>query len=158
MSPAAETGVRVARGLAATLTCGLAGGVAVGLVARLAMRIVALVDGRPTLFTVGGTLGILLGLTIFGLPFAGLFVLVRRHLPRGTIRKGLLFGAGLIVFPGLVFFFVVGGPELLEIGFPPLNFLMFAALFPLFGIVVSATAAWLEARLPPPARPIEEIL
>ncbi|MGQ0669721.1 MAG: hypothetical protein ACT4PO_08640 [Actinomycetota bacterium] len=145
----AQEATRVLRGLAVALLSGIAAGLVVGLGARIAMRVVTLTEGRPTEFTAGGTLGILLGLTIFGLPFAGLFVLVRGHLPESTTRKGLLFGAGMMIFPGLLFFLPFGpGSELVSIGFPPLNYAMFAGLFLLFGLVLALAAGWLDGKLP----------
>lgn len=49
------------------------------------------------------------------------------------------------------------GSELVEIGFAPLNYAMFASLFLLFGLVLSASMGWLDARLPAPARPVEKV-
>ena len=150
--PSRATGLRIARGLVLAAVGGVAAGVAIGVGARIAMRLAALMDGRPTLFTAGGTLGILLGLTIVGLPFAGLFVPLRRRLRGSTVRKGLSFGAAMLCFPGLVFLLTSGG-ELVKIGFPPLNVVMFGGLFLGYGIVLSATVAWLDKRIPGPRKP-----
>ncbi|MBI2237387.1 MAG: hypothetical protein HYU54_02530, partial [Actinobacteria bacterium] len=122
----AGRGIRFLRGLVITVVSGVIAGGVVGAGARLAMRVVALSDRTPgTAFTAGGTLGILFTVTLFGMPFVGFFVAVREALPGGSLRKGVLFGAGMAVFPGLPF--VLG--EALEVGRPWMNLPMFGGLF-----------------------------
>lgn len=151
MSSRGAIGLRVARWLLLCVLSGFAAGLAAGIGARLAMRVAALMDDRETLFTFGGTFGIILGLTIFGMPLAAIFVAVRRHLPGSVLRKGVVFGAGMIVFPGILFFAVSGG-ELFEVGKPLVNLPAFASLFLLFGVTLSFVTAWLDRAIPNPMR------
>jgi hypothetical protein len=117
-------------------------GIVIGVALRLAMRTVALTDDAPgTLFTVGGTLAIVLVATVMGAVPSLLFFSVRRFLPGSTRRRGVLFGAGMLVLGGVVAF-----PEALSIGIPALNLPMFGVILVAYGVVFSTSVAWLERR------------
>jgi ABC-2 type transport system ATP-binding protein len=110
---------------------------------RLAMRVVALTDATPgTVFTPGGTLGILAAVTVLLFPIAALFLAVRRFFSGSPLRRGTIFGLWLIV-PGLVF----PAREAFQIGFVPLNVVMFGSMFVLYGVVLSVTVTMLERRV-----------
>src|SRR5262249_531339 len=118
---------------------GLIAGIALGSCMRLAMRVVALTDGTPgTTFTVGGTLGILVVVTVLLLPIGALFLALRRFFKGLPRRRGAIFGLWLVV-P----FLAVPAREAIEIGFVPLNVVMFGSLIVLYGLVLSVTlSAW----------------
>lgn len=122
---------------------GVIAGSAAGLViggigSRLIMRVVALVDeskrGRLTdsgatvgQFTLEGTLTLLLLCTIVG-AFGGIaYLLLRRWIPSFAPR-GITFGAGLFILPGMLVFneanpdFQVFTPVLLFLSFSLLSF------------------------------------
>jgi hypothetical protein len=122
---------------------GLVAGTALGTGMRLAMRIVALTDGAPgTRFTVEGTLLILIVVNAMLLPIAALFLAVRRFFKGSPRRRGAMFGLWMVV-P----FLAVPAREAIEIGFVPLNVVMFGSLFVLYGVVLSVTMSMLERRL-----------
>jgi hypothetical protein len=138
---------------------GLVAGIALGTGMRLAMRVVALTDGEPgTAFTLGGTLLILVFVTVLLLPVAVLFLAVRRFFRGSSLRRGAIFGLWLVV-P----FLALPAREAIQIGFVPLNVVMFGSLFVLYGVILSVTMSALERRirrpgavraasLPPPHR------
>jgi hypothetical protein len=121
----------------------LAGAVA-GLVwgagARLAMRIVALAEGNPTEFSVGGTIFILLTGAVFGLLLGLLFASVRRWLPGSGIGKGIAFGSILALL--LLLPLAALGASDLERGPADVPVLigvgLFSGLFVLHGAVMEA--------------------
>ena len=118
-------------------------GITLGTGMRLAMRVVALTDDSPgTAFTLGGTLGILAAVTVLLLPVAALFLGVRRFLKGSPRRRGVMFGLWLVV-PLLAF----PAREAFQIGFVPLNVVMFGSLFVLYGVVLSVTLRVLEQRI-----------
>ena len=137
---------KVLRGLRMTGILALAGlvaGIALGSGMRLAMRIVALTDGTPgTAFTLGGTLLILIFVTVLLLPIAAVFLGVRRFIKGSARRRGAIFGLWLVV-PLLA----LPAREAIEIGFVPLNVVMFGSLFVLYGVILSATMSLLERRV-----------
>jgi len=148
---------RLLRRVRITVMAGLIGGVTVGIGARLAMRVVALTDDTPgTLLTAGGTLGIVIVLLMSSLPLAVVYVAIERFLRGSDLRKGLTYGAAILVFPGALF--LGGGGEITEIGVPALNLPMFASLFVLYGVVVARAVGWLERRRggSDPAAPSQE--
>lgn len=90
------------RRLRLTAASGLAtlgAGLAAGLLARLAMRAVALLTGQPPEFSIPGTVGILLAFTVMAAPLAGAYVAWGRH--RRRIRSAWPL-AGLLVFAAVV--------------------------------------------------------
>lgn len=119
---------------------GVAAGVVWGVGARLAMRLVAVADGRPTEFSVGGTLVIVITGMMFGLPLGLLFATVRGHLPGSGIGRGISFGVILAVLL-LVPVIALGASDL---GRDPLDApvllgaALFSALFSLHGAVMEA--------------------
>src|SRR5439155_5600337 len=70
---------------------GLLVGLLMGIVARIAMRIVALVVDQGLEFTVVGTLGILLVVSVASVLLGLIFVAVRKYLPGARLLKGLAF-------------------------------------------------------------------
>jgi len=123
------------------LLAGLAGGILWAVAARLAMRIVAVIDGGGTSFSVGGTIVVLLAGVLIGMPLALLFALLRRRLPTSTVSSGLIAGAilALLLTPPIM---LLGG-EVLDNGLltaPVLTAIaLFAGLFFLFGITIAQT-------------------
>jgi hypothetical protein len=125
------------------VVAGLVAGTALGAGMRLAMRIVALTDGSPgTRFTVAGTLLILIVVNVLLLPVAALFLAVRRLFKGSPRRRGAIFGLWLVV-P----FLALPAREAIEIGFVPLNVVMFGSLIVLYGVVLSVTMSRLERRI-----------
>ena len=141
---------------------GIAGALVGGLGSRLVMRFAALAapEVRGTLTENGNVVGeITLQGTIVLMIFAGLsssvfgagaFVVAKPWLPRGTVPRGLVFGAFLLALTGPAVVdaanadFVILGDRLL-------NVTMFSSLFVAFGLVASAASAFVERRVPPAA-------
>jgi hypothetical protein len=141
---------------------GIAGALVGGLGSRVVMRISALVApevrGMVTEngnvvgeITLAGTIALMvfagLSSTVFG---AGAFVVARPWLPRGTVARGLVFGAFLLALTGAA---VVdkANPDFVILGDRLLNVAMFSALFLAFGLVASSAIAVLDRRVPPAA-------
>ena len=85
----------------------LSAGLVAGILARLAMRILALAGGTsdnfPELrFTVAGTIEVLSVPMLQGIPFVLLLLGLRRFLPGTGWRKPLSYGLAFLVFPGLL--------------------------------------------------------
>jgi hypothetical protein len=121
--------------VAAGALAGAAAGMVAGIAARMAMRSVALglVDAsmQVPIFTVAGTLAILVSGAIVGAPLGAAFVLASDRLlpgPRGI--RGLLYGTILLFAFGPLFF--IGTDEFFSAG----RVLAFVWLFPIFGIGV----------------------
>ena len=77
---------------------GLVAGILVGGIgSRIAMRIVAYAAGTDPVFT-AATMNMLIFGAFLGTPVGVLFVAVRRWLPGSGLRKGLAFGALLVLF------------------------------------------------------------
>jgi hypothetical protein len=141
---------------------GIAGALVGGLGSRVVMRISALVApevrGMVTEngnvvgeITLAGTIALMVfagvASTVFG---TGAFVVARPWLPRGTVTRGLVFGAFLLALTGAAVVdranadFVILGDRLLNVA-------MFSALFLAFGLVASSAIAVLDRRVPPAA-------
>jgi hypothetical protein len=115
------------------------------------MRIVALTDSTPgTVLTVGGTVAILLISLVATAPITLVFMALRRTIAGSSFRRGLLFGAGLLGVMGPLFFLLTSG-EIVGLGIPALNAVMFGSLFLLWGITASLTVHRLESRTRAPA-------
>ena len=108
----------------------VAGAVLLGGGTRIAMRGVALIEGRVPTWTLTGTLQVMLYGALFGLGFALLWLLVRRRLPGNRFARGLLFGAltAVLASPGLT-------PRRLS------TFLLFTPWFLLYGVAMAVFAA-----------------
>jgi hypothetical protein len=149
MAPLAEAGRSVVAGVLA--------GIVWGAGARLVMRVVALVDGRPTEFSAGGTMVIVVVGMVFGVPLGLLYATVRRRLPGSRLAGGAVFGltvAGLLILP----FAALGAADL---GGEPtdtpvlIGTGLFGALFVAHGVVMAALCGPVPARggRGAPARP-----
>jgi hypothetical protein len=115
----------------------LAGAVLLGGGTRIAMRGVALVEGRVPTWTLAGTLEVMMYGAVFGLGFALLWALLGRRLPGNRFVRGLVFGVltTVLASPGLT-------PRRLS------TFLLFTPWFLLYGMAMSVFAS----RHPPDAR------
>jgi hypothetical protein len=114
----------------------LAGAVLLGGGTRIAMRGVALVEGRVPIWTLTGTLQVMMYGALFGLGLALLWVLVGRRLPGNWLVRGLVFGAlaTAVVSPGLT-------PRRLT------TFLLFTPWFLLYGVAMAGFAATRTAKI-----------
>lgn len=119
----------------------LAGAVFLGLGTRLAMRGLALVEERVTVWTIGGTLRVTMLGALLGLGFSLLWAAIVRRLPGGRIAHGLLLGTlmTLVASPGLT-------PRRVS------TFLLFTPWFLMYGMAMSTFAP----RKPDTPRPTEE--
>jgi len=138
--------MNVLRRISIGLLAGLIGGLVWGIGARIAMRIVALAAHKPTEFSVGGTLGILMVGAIYGLLVGLVFAGTRRFLPGSWCRSGLISGLLVLLITGWPIYsgFIM---EESSLGVRALAVAMFGALFVGFGMVVALAYAWLDDRL-----------
>lgn len=143
----------------AVLAGGIAGVLVGGLGGRLAMRISAIAAGPSAQgmltengnmvgdITLEGTIGLVIFGALFGVIIGGLlYMAVRRWLPdRG---KGISFGLFFLVLFGSV---IVNSDNSDFLRLEPrlLNILLFASLFPIFGLVVAPLAERFHTALPP---------
>lgn len=139
----AAHGVRLS---VAGLIGGVVAGAAAGLGSRVAMYFVRLMNpsynGVPThanaqvgQVTLEGTLSLVMDGVFYGVPGALVYLAVRRWIPGEGLRKGAVFG---------VFLLVVAGPVVLDGNYEYFRYVptgisvgLFAALYPLYGLVVS---------------------
>ncbi|GAC1409906.1 MAG: hypothetical protein NVSMB49_29040 [Ktedonobacteraceae bacterium] len=130
---------------------GLLVGVLMGIAARIAMRLVALVVDQGLEFTVAGTLGIMVVVSVASVLLSLIFVAVRRYLPGAGLLKGLAFSGLVFLFIGLPFLVgLLGPPDEVSVGPPLLGRSFFGALFLIYGLLVemifeqllSLTARW----------------
>ena len=158
-------------GLARATAIGALAGFGAGLIAggvgsRVAMKIVALIAGAEAegLITENGNLvGAFSSDTVFLVVFGGtfgtlgglLYMALRPWLPASRRRRGLLFGAVLLATCGAG---VIEGDnaDFHRFGDPFVNIVLFAALFPLFGVLVAPLADGADRVFPtiPPRRRI----
>lgn len=118
------------REIGRTLLVGaLAGGAFLGAGTRVAMRGVALVEGRVPVWTFRGTLTVVGMGAAFGLLFTLVWALIARWIPGNRLVRGLLFGAlcAVIASPGLT-------PQRLS------TFALFGPWFVAFGVALSFMA------------------
>ena len=110
----------------ALLVSVLAGAVFLGAGTRVAMRGVAMVEGRVPVWTFRGTLNVVGMGAAFGLLFGLTWALVARWIPGNRFVRGLLFGAlcAVIASPGLT-------PQRVS------TFALFVPWFVAFGVAVS---------------------
>ena len=116
---------------------GLLVGILMGIAARMAMRIVALVVNQGLEFTVGGTLGILLMVSLSSVLLGLIFVAVRKYLPAAGLLKGLAFSGLVFLCIGIPFLLGLLGPaDEVAVGPPLLGRSLFGALFLIYGLAV----------------------
>ena len=110
----------------ALLIGALSGATFLGAGTRVAMRGVALVEGRASVWTFRGTVTVVGMGAVFGLLFALIWALVARWIPGNRPVRGLLFGAlcAIIASPGLT-------PQRAS------TFALFVPWFVVFGIAMS---------------------
>lgn len=144
----------------------VAGLVAGGLGSRVAMRVSAIATGPSCLrlvtengircgeITLDGTL--LFGALVAGPAGGFLYVALRSWLAKLGRWRGFTFGLLLLATFG--FLVIEGGNrDFRRFGTPVLNIIMFAALFPLFGVLVAPLMDRLDRFIPalPPHRPLQ---
>jgi multisubunit Na+/H+ antiporter MnhB subunit len=137
----------------------LAGGFVAGVLARVAMRVVALATpAQPGLVTENGALvGQITpdgtAFVVFAGSFLGLatglgYLAVRRWLPVRRWSRALASGVlGLCLGGGLII--NAANPDFTRLGTPGLDIAVFAASFVVAGMAVSVAAEWLDRALPP---------
>jgi hypothetical protein len=143
--------------LAAVAAIGIAAvlaGVAGGILARFAMRLVALVLGLTPAFTVTGTMGIVFIFVLVALVVAVVYMLATAALPGNTRKRALIVCAALLTIMMSFFILVAGGEVPAE---PPLTVaLLILGFVPIpigMGLVLVYGAAKLETQLARGGRP-----
>ena len=127
------------------IVAGLTSGLIAGILARLAMRIVALAIGRPPIFTSETDFILILGMS-FGSALGFLYVVIQKHLAGSHRRRGLVFGAFL-----LLVFALLGFTDDVEFAQAPvLGVLLFWPLCLAFGPMLAVVANRLEHVFPYP--------
>ena len=108
----------------------LAGAIFLGAGTRLAMRGVARTEQRVPVWTINGTLEVVMFGALFGLAFALVWALVGRWIPGNRVVRGLLFGllTTILATPGLT-------PRRVS------TFLLFVPWFLLYGMAMSLFTA-----------------
>lgn len=127
---------------------GMAGGVVWGIGARAAMRVIALVAHQRPEFSWGGTLAILLLGAFGGIAVSLPYLAVRRFVPGGWLRRGLIFGViALLALGYLVYQSPPFQDESAATGQLWLAIALFAPLLVIYGTVVAAVYEPLDRRL-----------
>lgn len=124
---------------------GLAVGLGAGVLARIAMRVVAMLVQQSPSFTLGGSIGILMLFAILGVVLSAVVWLVRRGLRLRPLTAGLAVGltlAALLAMP----LFSIGSEEAAGVS-PWTVVLLFLPLPVLMGPGCAYGCAWLSARL-----------
>lgn len=158
---------KVLQSLGAGLVAGVVAGAVGAGAARIAMRVAALLadpcagvitenDNPCGVFTFSGTAGLI----IFGALFQGVAggILYAAFVPwlRGLGGwRGLVFGVAILAVLGFTLF-DPANPDFDRFGSPVVNVVMFAVLFPVFGLVVAPVFDVVKSRMPalPPRRQI----
>jgi hypothetical protein len=116
------------------------------LAVRGSMRVAAIVDGRPVMFTADGSVGLVSVLFLFSAALGMMFIVFAGAHPAAWWRKGLVFGGLLFVFPMLPF--LLSDPEIRTVGEPLVNLFLFGLPLPVFGVGLGALVGWLDHRVP----------
>lgn len=135
----------------AGVIAGAMSGLVAGGLARIAMRVVAILAGERPEFSVEGTVGILFIFAILGIIAALPYLVVRRWLPGPSTGKGLGYGiilAALICIP----FFRVGDGEL-GIVSPVIGAALFAPVGLCYSMALAPILSRVERRFSP-AQPV----
>ena len=164
-SSAAEfTSDRIARMVIIGILGGIAAGLVGGIASRLIMRLLAMVNESGVMtangnisgeITASGTIGLIFSVGLISGVIGGFaYVMIRRWLPGGKLLKGVTFGLVLLCFSGI-------NPDPLAPLFDPDNVdfalfgprqlaaILFALLFPLYGVVVSLVVERYDRYVPP---------
>ena len=132
---------RLARAVWLFVRAQVIAGLALGLMLRLAMRVVALSSGRAPVLTVEGTTFILVvAIVLSAVPNLAFFVL-RRRVGGTPLHRGITFGLCMVAVGSLAVL-----PEALTVGHPWLNVPMFWAILVGDGVVFSLVVDRLERR------------
>ncbi len=119
---------------------------------RIVMRIIAItISFTLPRFSLDGTMFLAFAGLAFGAALGAawglLYMAVRNLLPLATPWKGLLFGILLLVITGGIFFGTDQAEDFADFQSPLLAVSLFAALYPIFGLVLAVFAAGLERAL-----------
>ncbi len=125
---------------AALFSGALAGVVVGGVIARLSMRVVALLLGTSGSFSLEGTVGILIIGGVFGVIFGALYPLLRPIFPMARLWQGAVYGALWSLLVAIPFFNPEGELALIS---PWIG----AALFVPIPILQGVGTAWLYAQV-----------
>ena len=119
---------------------GLAGGIVLGVGMRVAMRVMAILEGQTPAFGWPGTLGIVLVFGVMLGPVLGLvFAGVQQWVPVRGLWKGVLFS---LIVMGVLIALRVAGPEVDAAGgLWPYALVMFSAVFVVFGLIIAVVTA-----------------
>src|SRR2546425_10189193 len=150
---------QMGRAAAVAIAAGLIGGFVAGLLARIAMRVIAL--GTPAqsglltengavvgTITPEGSAFVVVAGAFLGLPAGLVYLGVRRWFPAGRWSRGVTFGAfSLCLGGGLII--SAANPDFARLGTPGLDVAVFVLSFLVAGMTISVVAEWLDQRLPP---------
>jgi hypothetical protein len=128
------------------LLTGLRVGPLIAAGARSVMRVLTLAGRRELQFTLRGNLEIL-G-TVMALNILGsiLFIFARPYLPNIGLLRGLLYGLGLLLTFGILFFVAENALGELRIGGPRLSIGLFSILLLVYGVLLDLAVTYLQAR------------
>jgi hypothetical protein len=126
---------------------GLVVGLLAGVVARVAMRLVAIAGGEAPAFTVSGSLTILTVSVLYGILGALVFAWIRRRLPGPPVAQGWTFGILVWVLYGLPLI-IADQVDELHVA-PALGVVLFGAIFVLAGPALSLATSAFERLIPP---------
>ena len=149
---------QMGRAAAVAIAAGLIGGFVAGLLARIAMRVIAL--GTPAqsglltengavvgTITPEGSAFVVVAGAFLGLPAGLVYLGVRRWFPAGRWARSVTFGAfSLCLGGGLII--SAANPDFARLGTPGLDVAVFVLSFLVAGIAISVVAEWLDRRLP----------
>jgi len=146
------------RAAALSIMAGLAGGFVAGLLARTAMRVIALATAaQPGLrsesgaivgaITPDGSAFVIIAGTFLGLPAGLAYLGARRWLPAGRWSRSLAFGVFSLCLGGGAII-TAANPDFARLGTPGLDIATFLLSFLIAGMAISLAAEWLDQRLP----------